>query len=380
MITLLALLSAVAGLVRLAPPTAAHERNWVGDSVRVPVVFSATGGSITSAGLYTAGATAGTYRVVASSRGLADTAVVTLAPAPVRLATRSSSGGIPFGPAGGFSGNAGWKIGMEPFSATIGGSSPDGIVTQLTTARQAKRHVVLNMTGGSHNRYLTGGMFDKAKWQAAMAGYDTPEIKAAVAQAVADGTLLGSSVMDEPNVHGLGDGNTWGPSGTMTKARVDSMCAEVKALFPTLPVGVGHQHDAFEPAKSYRVCEFIIDQYSSRAGDVTAFRDGGLALARRDGLAILFSMNILNGGIQAVRDGSWNCPLTITGGRGTTNPNCRMTAEQVRTVGLTLGPAGCGLLMWRYDPGFMSNPENVQALKDVAARLATLPAKPCSRS
>jgi hypothetical protein len=143
---------------------------------------------------------------------------------------------------------------------------------------------------------------------------------------------------------------------------------------------VGHQHDAFEPSKSYRVCEFIIDQYSTRAGDVTAFRDGGLALAQRDGHAILFSMNILNGGIQAVRDGAWNCPLTITAGRGTNNPNCRMTAEQVRTVGLTLGPAGCGLLMWRYDPGFMSNPENVQAFKDVAARLATLPAKRCSRS
>jgi hypothetical protein len=157
------------------------------------------------------------------------------------------------------------------------------------------------------------------------------------------------------------------------------MCGVVKALFPTLPVGVGHQHGAFEASKPYRVCEFIIDQYSARAGDVTAFRDAGLALARRDGHAILFSMNILNGGIQAPRDGSWNCPLTITGGRGTSEPNCRMTAADVRDVGFTLGPAGCGLLMWRYDEGFMSNPDNVQAFRDVAARLATLPAKPCRR-
>jgi hypothetical protein len=344
------------------------------DSITVAVAFSATGGGITSTGLYTAGANAGSYRVIASSSGVADTAVVTLTPSP------STGRGIPFGPFAGFSGTMGWKSGMEPFTASITGTRPDDIMSQLATARAAKRQIVLNMTGGSHNRYLSGGVFDIAKWRAVMDGYGTPVIEAAVARAVADGTLLGNSVMDEPNVHGLGDGNTWGPSGTMTKARVDSMCGVVKAMFPTLPVGVGHQHNAFEPTKSYRVCEFIIDQYSTRAGDVTTFRDQALALARRDGHAILFSMNILNGGVQAARDGSWNCPLTITGGRGTTQPNCRMSAADVRTVGLTLGPAGCGLLMWRYDEGFMSNPDNVQAFRDVAARLATLPAKPCRRS
>ena len=63
--------------------------------------------------------------------------------------------------------------------------------------------------------------------------------------------------MDEPNVSGGGDGNTWGPPGTMTKARVDSLCADTKAMFPTLPVGVQHRYDVFEPTKSYRVCDFV---------------------------------------------------------------------------------------------------------------------------
>lgn len=89
--------------------------------------------------------------------------------------------------------------------------------------------------------------------------------------------------MDEPHVTGLGDGNTWGPSGTMTKARVDEMCGYVKANFPTMPVGVVHQHMAFEPDKSYRVCGFIVSQYSHRYGDVTKFRDDALAMGRRDG-------------------------------------------------------------------------------------------------
>jgi hypothetical protein len=56
-----------------------------------------------------------------------------------------------------------------------------------------------------------------------------------------------------------------------------------------------------------------------------------------------------------------------------------MTPEQVREWGIVLGSAGCGLLMWRYDEKFMTNPENQQAFKDVAARLATLPPRSCNR-
>jgi hypothetical protein len=121
-----------------------------------------------------------------------------------------------------------------------------------------------------------------AKWKAAMDLYRTTSgVVAAVGQAVTDGIIIGNSVMDEPNVHGLGDGNTWGPSGTMTKLRVDSMCTYVKNIFPTLPVGVAHGHDAFEPTKSYTVCDFIVDQYSARFGDSLAYRQGALTTRSR---------------------------------------------------------------------------------------------------
>jgi hypothetical protein len=355
----------------------AYGRNSVGDSVAVGVTFSATGGSITSGGLYTAGQTTGTYRVIATSSGLSDTAVVTLA----RTSASGTTGGlgIPFGPASLWQTGSMETVGTGAFTGSIAGTSASAIVGLLGAARTAHQRLVLNMTGGSHDLYLTDGVFDMAKWKAKMDTYRTAAIQSAVASAVADGTILGNSVMDEPHVHGLGDGNTWGPVGTMTKARVDSMCGYVKAMFPTLPVGVVHQHNVFEPTKSYAVCEFIVDAYSSRLGDVTTFRDGGLALTTRDGMGIIFSMNILNGGIQAARDGLWNCPLTTTGGRGTYEPNCRMTAAQVRDYGRALGPAGCAMLMWKYDSDFMANANNQQSFKDVAGLLATLPRKPCGR-
>ncbi len=64
-----------------------------GDSVAVAVTYSATGGSITSGGLYTAGPTAGSYRVIArqTNGSLADTSAVT-------VTGSTGGGGVP--PAG----------------------------------------------------------------------------------------------------------------------------------------------------------------------------------------------------------------------------------------------------------------------------------------
>jgi hypothetical protein len=354
---------------------AAFGRTEAGDSIAVDVTFSATGGTVSPSGLFTAGPTAGSYRVVATANDLADTSLVTLASTSggETPALPAPGAGIPFGP----SGMTGGPMEVVPFTMTLRGVTPDVIVATLRQAREAHTRLVLNMTGGKHEKYMTNGAFDYAKWVAAMDGYKSDAIRQAIAEAVADGTIVGNSVMDEPHVSGAGDGNTWGPAGTMTKARVDQMCGYVKSIFPTLPTGVAHRHDVFEPTKSYRVCDFIIAQYSSRLGSVTQFRDAGLALARRDGHSIIFGMNILNGGTQD-RDGVWNC--AGTGGIGTYSPNCRMTPDQIREVGLTLGPAGCGLTMWRYDRSFISNVENQRAFADVGSRLSSLQGKACRRA
>jgi uncharacterized protein YjdB len=60
-----------------------------GDSVGIPVIYSATGGSISSGGAYTAGPTPGSYRVIAAKSGssLADTATVTVSVVPVASVT-----------------------------------------------------------------------------------------------------------------------------------------------------------------------------------------------------------------------------------------------------------------------------------------------------
>jgi uncharacterized protein YjdB len=63
----------------------AFGRRKSGDSVAVTVVYSATGGTISPAGLYTAGQSVGTYHVIATQSGgtLADTVAVTVSNVPV---------------------------------------------------------------------------------------------------------------------------------------------------------------------------------------------------------------------------------------------------------------------------------------------------------
>ena len=344
---------------------AAFGRNSAGDSVAVEVAFRATGGTITSTGLYTAGSSGGTYRVIAVASELADTAVVTLAqtsggetPPPPSAGT-----GIPF---------ALWALLAEDapkgaFSGSLDAYTASNILSRLAEARSKNVRVLMNMTGGSHDNYKTDGVFDLAKWRAKMDTYNTPTIRAAVAEAVADGTIIGNSVMDEP--HNTTAHAGWG--GTMTKARVDELCRYAQNIFPTLTVGVVHDHRRFEPEKNYQACEFIVSQYRVSKGDVRDFRDGGLAFAKRSGIAIAFSLNILHGG-----DTGTTCEKYGYDPQGIL---CPMTGAQVREWGQLLGTAGCALTVWKYERPYFDRPDVQDGLRSVGESLAKLPGKLCRR-
>jgi hypothetical protein len=356
------------------------------DSPSIKAIFAAAGGSVTTSGAFTAGASPGTFRIVATSGGLADTATVTVMAAPAapsppaapslqaaegRTAEGKPGTGIPFGPFGGWAGSTP-KPNTGVFTLAMGGVKAAVIIDRLSAARSRGLRLITNMTGGGHGNYMTDGVFDVTKWEAAMNTYNTPAIKAAVADAVADGTLIGNILMDEPA--NTSAENSWGPAGTMSKERVDAMAVFAKTIFPTLPMGVTLDYRIWND-RSFRVVDFQVSQYRHAKGKVTAYRDGALALGARDGQAILFSMNILDGGKRAA-----DCPVPETGGAGTYGRNCRMSPEQVLEYGKILGPAGCAFLMWRYDPAFMAQSENQQAFNELAGRLATGSATSCKRA
>ena len=273
-----------------------------------------------------------------------------------------------FGPEALWAGSTGLKSRAIPFTASTNYTDPRGIIKQISVARAMGQRLTLNMTGGGHHRYKSNGRFDLRKWKAQMNKFNTREIKAAVARGVADGTVMMNTVMDEPNVP------SWG--GVMTKPLLDQMAKYVKGMFPTLPVSVALRYD-WRPHERFRVMDAYISQYSWYRGSAASFRDKGLAEARKQGMKMVFAMNLLNGGVHNFARKT--CPVPLTGGKGTYSPACRMTASQVRDWGRLLGTAGCGLILWRYDNAFMAKSANVQAMRDVAATLARTPSRSCRR-
>jgi hypothetical protein len=282
--------------------------------------------------------------------------------------------GLPFGPFRLWTNATSTEtVGVSSFTMSYDGTTwlrqggEPHILSRIAAAREKGLKLVLAMTGGGHERYTSDGRFDIEKWKhgnplypgSGMDGYDNAEIKAAVEQAVSDGVILGNAVMDEPSRW-----RSWGRG--MTKATVDAMCAYVKRIFPTLPVGALAVH-WWRPQEHYRVCDFIISQfeYDVRSGGSfgsetpAAFRDEGLAVAAADGISIVFSLNILDGGPSAAGCGNV----------------CEMTPDELRNAGLTLGPAGSGLLMWRYDTEMMSQPIYQSAMQDIAGELRSLSSK-----
>jgi hypothetical protein len=283
--------------------------------------------------------------------------------------------GVPFGPFALWH-DAAPAATSVAFTASQNYTSPANVIAMIANARAARHKLILALTGGGAAQYSTGGRFDLTKWKARMDQYDTAPIRAAIAAGVADGTVLGNSLMDEP------EHRNWG--GVMTKPLIDSMAAYAKHYFPTLPVGPNHGPNGYylwRPTERYRVVDYVMNQYNYwvTSGNVSAWRDKVLAQAKLDGVGVAFSMNLLDGGQNAPRDGSWTCPAGTSAGRGLHEPACRMTATQIRDWGTALGPAGCAMLMWRHDSVAMGRADNQQAMRDVAAALAKVPRRGCGR-
>jgi len=143
----------------------------------VSVAWNATGGTITPGGLYTAGTTAGTFRVIATSGTLADTASITIT-IPLGSGTPV---GLPFGPSQQIARTG--KV-LAPFSMSAdGGYTPSNMVSRINAARTGGYKLLLQLPSGSHHdetspllSVINGVLqFDEAKWKAIVDKFNTPK-------------------------------------------------------------------------------------------------------------------------------------------------------------------------------------------------------------
>jgi hypothetical protein len=285
-----------------------------------------------------------------------------------------SYSGSPYGPIGLWASPTTFEWGPAPFTLSQDNTYANYIVTRINTARQRGQRLILAMTGGPASDFKTDGKFDLSKWKKRMNTFKTSAIRNAVAAGVSDGTIVGNTMIDEPETP------KWG--GNVTKAMIDDMAVYVKSIFPSLPTGINQGGPGYKwrTSERFHKLDYVLYQYQWTAsdGDIDAWRNAVLDRARIDGVMPALSVNLLNGG-RPDYIGTWDCTGSGQAGKGTISRRCRMTADQLKDWGRAIGGSGCFTLMWRYDDAYMSKSANQDAFRSVASYVATKARRSCRR-
>jgi len=338
MITTILMLAgtAVSSAALQGPPSTSRSQ---GDSV-AGVMFTATGGTVTSSGLFTAGPTPGTYRVMAKYRSLGDTSNVS-----ITGPSRDHTAGLPFGAF-----DMQPELLASPYSSSVLSESPERILGHLARARAAGARLIVNFAGGSFkNVQNVDGTFSYDLWKARVDRF--LPLKDQIDAYVRDGTLLAFMMVDEPH-----SAPSWGGQ-EVSFALIDQMGKYSKSIWPGLATTV-RSHATWLALAPFRwaYLDAAWSQYSARKGEVAAYLAANVTAARQAGLGLITGLNVLDGG-----DGS-------TRAKGTYAGVFNMSSTEIRTYGklLAADPYVCSFQIWKYDPDYVGQRDVADALLEVA--------------
>ena len=313
-----------------------------GDSVAVPVVFTATGGTVTSGGLFTAGTSAGTFRIIATSGALADTSTVTVT-APLASGGRS---GIPFG-----------AFHLPPDSLNRLSLGYTGAV--MTVVPTTLKHD-LELIHARNGRVVLAIRRSKTKDAGGLSVAATDTELGAWQAAVdlnpylADGTITAIYLSDDIT------SSEWGPNAPYL-ARMDSMAGAAKARWPTAATVVRAKPTELT-GHAWRWLTTGWAQYRGpyRDGTPAQFRDIQVSSAKAQKLGLILGLNVLDGGCGPT-------PACLPGVPGTAILGTLLNAASVRRFQMSAAevlaygkvflaePYSCASIGWRWSPLFTAS-------------------------
>jgi hypothetical protein len=231
--------------------------------------------------------------------------------------------------------------------------TPATLLSDLAAARRTNTRVILNLTGNEHNfSGETGLSFEKWKRRVdEFRGIDFSSY-------IADGTVVGHLIMDEPT-----DAKQWG-GRVVTPAEIEELARYSKELWPGMPTIVRAWPDHLI-GHSYKYLDATWAQYSPHSGSTTyrlpieTFISRMVRDARAAGLGLVGGLNVLNAG-----SGSSKIP-------GAKQGKFAMSASEIKTWGgaYLAEPYICAFLMWEYEESYFSRSDikgAVAQLKDQA--------------
>jgi hypothetical protein len=231
------------------------------------------------------------------------------------------------------------------------------LIAKLEEARRTNGRVLLSFSG-SPSKVTDQNGFNLAKWKQLVDEYRGFDFS----PYIADGTLMGHFIMDEPS-----DPSNWNGK-VVPLSDIDEMARYSKEIWPELPAIIRAWPDYVE-GYNFRYLDAVWAQYHSRFGSLDDFIDKNVRLARASGLALVMGLNVVAGG---------NDPSM----KGYHNERLAMTAAQVRQWGDRIldEPYICAFFMFRFNPDYFNRPDIQAVMDDLSNKASARPIKECRRS
>jgi hypothetical protein len=246
------------------------------------------------------------------------------------------------------------------YTGTVRIVSPRNAVSILEAARAARARVILNLSTTKASQDADGS-FNLERWKARVDRFTRIDFE----PYIADGTLLGHYLMDEPH-----SPNNWNGKA-VPFSDIEEAARYSKARWPSMTTFVRTHPDFLAGAPfTWAYVDAAWAQYTARRGDVRAYLEENVASARSLRLGLVVGMNVLTGGSS---DG---------GTRGSQEGTWAMSASQIRAWGSILAaePYACAFSIWKYDknnPAYLERPDVQAAMAEVSQIATNRPRASC---
>jgi hypothetical protein len=272
----------------------------------------------------------------------ADQPVVSAIPSVPSLSS-GSAGGIPFGT---------FAQPLEVFDNVLNGSkvnlAPEQMLSDLAQIKARGGHVVLALAGHENYYKDAQGHFSLSMWKARINRYKGINLSSFVA----DGTIIGHYMIDEPN-----DPFNW-HGQPISGDILEEMAKYSKSLWPTMPTIV-RSHPTYMDnfGTTYKYLDAAWAQYAERFGDPKAYLAANIAAAKSKGLALVVGLNITMGTLKKTE----------------------LSAAQIENWGSALLSDGypCAFISWQYRPGYYERADIRGAMARLSAKAANRPSRSC---
>lgn len=245
-----------------------------------------------------------------------------------------------------------------PFTGTqITATHSACLLADLERARRANARVFISFTGNAqYNRDDDG--FSLAKWKQRVDRF----LDVDLTPYIADGTILGHLLMDEPN-----DPREWNGK-RVSLADIEAMAEYSKEVWPSMSTYIRTFPEYLKGGR-FPHLDALWFQYLDRWAPLDQFIAKHFDEVKPFGLKVVSGLNVLNGGSES------------SGIPGRRQGKHAMSADELRSWGrkLLAQPNLCAFLLWEYDEAYLARPDIKAAIDDLAALARSYPTDDCSR-